>query len=271
MSEKSNFPLWQAAVLGFLVLVFLIVISTSGKLSCNENRVSPKTNNPADITWQNSFRENGVTVIPGSVQTNFGRFELRWVIGAGGRARLATLESPGVGEMPPVEKKIFIFPRDNGTTLLFQEWFPLLNEKRPSTLKMITSVPTGQLFSVLPGEMRPPVAAIGMTTQPIQWGKKYQRYGSQYLPGKLKTSFGWREIFWKKKTGRIPELITLETPSAGARPPLESRLYPWLDETGDTVIFQERSARFNQDSTPYLWPLAKVQTAELMLGFRDIY
>lgn len=252
MFGKSGKIIWLMGLLILLVLGF--------------STVSKKK-----ISWQEPYKKKDMTIITGSVQADFGKFELRWIIDADKKARLITLESPGAGELPPIEKKILLMVYKDGITHLFQEWYPLLNVKEPYTIRLITSVSTADLFSVLPASKLPPVSPVIKKTQHIIWGKVYSKNGIQYLQGMLKASFGTLNILWKKEAGRIPQLITMESPGAGELPPIESKLLPWMDETtGTALICQERQPQLNEEYTPYLWCLAKVKTSELLSGFNRL-
>ena len=101
-----------------------------------------------------------MTALPGWVRADFGRFEFRWLIAPDGNARLATLEPAGSGEIPPMEKELWPLVLDGGATALFQEWFPLLNVKAPTILRLIVVVSTKELFSVLPGTKVPPAVRL---------------------------------------------------------------------------------------------------------------
>jgi hypothetical protein len=253
-----------------LLMLFLILVLTVIALPC-QAKSGRILDDCSKISWQPAFRENGATVIPGSLQTGFGRFEFRWVVVPKGTAKLVTLESPGAGELPLREKKLFLWVRKDHETILFQEWLPLANGKEPRTIRPIAKVRTNELFSVLPKKQLPPASALSQRQSYITWGNEYSKNSVWYLPGSLKASFGTLNIYWRKESARIPELITLESPGAGELPLREISLYLWNDEqTNTSTIFQERQPLLNQDSTTYLWPLVTVKTDELMAGFRQL-
>ncbi len=260
-----------------LCLMSLFIIICSGCFPSGNHDDSkididkPRSEDSREISWQKSFKENGMTIIPGSVQIDSIRFEFRWMIAADEEAKLVTLESDGSAELPLLEKKILFLVLENGITLLFQEYFPLADRKEPYTIILIATVSTIELFSVLPDTKLPPSSPLIIKTSSIRWGEVFQKKNVQYLEGSLTASFGTLNIFWKKAAGRIPELITIESPGAGELPPVESRLIPWIDETSaTTVICQERYPQLNQEFISYLWCLASVKTDELMFGFKRL-
>mgnify|MGYP005840051399 CR=1 FL=1 len=223
------------------------------------------------ISWQSPFSRNGEIVIIGSIETTHGGFEFRWVLGSHGEARLVTLVAFGAGELPPREMKLFPLVRKGGTTLLFQEWFPLVGVEEPPTIRVVAEVPTAELFSVLPAGQQPPPAAISKRRQTIEWTAVQERDGRKYLPGRVKASFGTLEIIWKKEPDHMPELIMLETPGAGELTPTETRLYLWTEAAaGATVICREVHPRLDQEFVSHLQCLVTVRTTELISGFRSI-
>jgi hypothetical protein len=274
MPKKFLYFMFPLALFIALGMSFSTVFSKDENSSMDK-RIGPKSDNQGGVSWQKPIQQKGLTIIPGSAQASFGRLELRWIIGPGTKARLVTLESPGAGEMPPLEKKIFVLVRDDGTTLLFQEWIPLANQKKPVTIRDIVSVGTNELFSVLPGKGVPPEAPISKKIPSIHWGRQYQRNGVQYLPGELNTSwFGRQNIYWMKKSGRIPELYSPENQKQDSRneaAPGDSKLYLWLDEmNGATGLFLENGPETRNGNTSYLWPFAVVDTDQLISGFQEI-
>ncbi|MCL6589421.1 MAG: hypothetical protein K6U80_05640 [Firmicutes bacterium] len=280
MLKKPLCLMFPVALILAFGVSFSVVFSRQGN-SPQDNRISPKSDGQSErgILWQKPVREKGVTIIPGAALTDFGRLELRWIIGDR-ETRLVTLEAPGAGELPPLERPIFLLVRDNGVTLLFQEWVPLANENKPVTVRDLVSVDTNDLFSVLPGKRVPPEAQISRKIIPIKWGRMYQKNGVQYLPGKLGGPWpsGRRDIYWMKKPGRIAGLFSPEDRGNGVRnmaAPRDSnddaRLFLWLDGmNGATVLFLEDSLETNQGNISYLWPFAVVETTQLLSGFNEV-
>jgi hypothetical protein len=258
----------SGAVLTPLFLMFAFIFMM---FSCDAENGENWFGGISKISWHPAFQENGLTIIPGFLKTDFGGFEVSWVVGPNRTARLVTLESPGAGELPLRQKKLFLWFAERRATVLFQEWPPMVNVKEPVTIRPIVKVSTIDLFSVLPKAKLPPISKLNNEPQPITWDRSYGKKGVQYLPGSLQASFGRLNIYWKKEAGGIPELITLESPGAGELPPQEVRLYIRMDEkTGLSTIFQERQPLLNQGLTSYLWALATVRTGELMTGFRRV-
>jgi hypothetical protein len=254
-----------------LTPLFLMVAFIFMMFSCDAESGGDGSGGISKISWHPVFQENGLTIIPGFLKTDFGGFEVRWVVGPNRTARLVTLESPGTGELPLRQKKLFLWFAERRATVVFQEWPPMVNVKEPVIIRPIVKVSTADLFSVLPKMKLPPAAKVNKEPQPITWGRSYGKKGARYLPGLLQASFGRLNIYWKKEAGGIPELITLESPGAGELPPRQARLYIRMDEkTGLSIIFQERQPLRNQGLTSYLWPLATVRTGELMAGFRQV-
>lgn len=259
--------------LGFIVIVSLIIALVFLELRFERivRAEGGRLEATKKISWHPAFQENGATIIPGSVQVDFGRLEIRWIIPAKGIARLVTMEPSGSAELPPREKKLLLWAGKRGSIVLFQEWLPLLNVKELAVIRPVVTVSTTDLFSVLPKTKLPPVAKLDKTPQTIAWERSYVKGDTMYLPGSLRASFGRLNIYWRKRSAGIPELITVESSGSGELPPREVRLYIWADEKdGSSTIFQERQPLLNQGITSYLWPLATVRTDELMAGFRQM-
>jgi hypothetical protein len=255
----------------FLVFLYSSCFSNGCHEGAENNRDKSASATTAAITWEKSVSEKGRTIIPGSLQADFGRFEFRWIITAEGKTKLVFLEPVGSAELTPIEKNILLLADETGNTLLFQEWFPLSDSKEPASLNLIAAVSTKELFSVLTPEKQPPTAPIIKHTAHISWGDTYRNKGATYLRGTVPVSFGTLNILWKKKAQSIPLLITEETPAAGELPPSEAPLAFWTDKTaGISLICQERHPQLNQKFIRHLWPLAKVKTEELLEGLRRL-
>ncbi|NLG84160.1 MAG: hypothetical protein GX493_06055 [Firmicutes bacterium] len=224
------------------------------------------------IAWQKPFVVDGLTIIPGSVRSAHGTFAFRWVIDRDGGARLTTTVPFGAGELPPREIDLFPLIRKDGMTLLFQEWFPLVNVREPSTIRIVAKVATAELFSVLPTGQHLPAENISKKRQAIAWGTRQERDGIEYLPGRVETSLGSMEIVWKKEPGHLPELVLSEPPKAEGLPPGEVRLYPWMEGAIDTTfVFRKAPPRVDGASIMRLQYLVTVRTTELLAGFGWLY
>lgn len=256
----------------FSIIFFQISIFTVS--DSNDSKSSVKIGfkvSKSDISWHKSYQEKDKTIIPGSVKADFGKFEFRWIIYQDGIIKLVTLESAGSGELPPIEKKLLLLVLEEGNTILFQEWYPLVNVKEPYTIRPIAKVSTADLFSVLPKIKIPPTSPINQKVYTIKWGKIFLKNMNKYIQGVTKASFGTLNIYWKKEKDHNPELITLESSGAGELPPAEIKVLIWLDESkGKTIIFQERFPQLNQGGVPYLWFLTTVKTADLISGFKSL-
>jgi hypothetical protein len=234
------------------------------------NNINTQPSNTVPIFWQAPYNERGATVIPGSLEASFGRFEFRWVIDAEQKVKLINLEPAGSAEVPMREKKILFLLANDGTTRMFQEWFPLTGGQEPYAIRSIAVVSTKDLFSPVSDKV-PPIAPPPAEVKPINWENPYQRNNAQYIQASLHLSFGAFNIYWRSKPGQVPELITLEAPGAGELPPVEQRLSPWFDEAaGITYICQERFPMLHQGFVPYLQCLAKVKTDELLAGLKRL-
>lgn len=252
-----------------IMFLFILVVGlTFGGFHCNaDNSAKPNGN----IIWQPGFEQNGNRVIPGLIKTAYTTIQIKWLIDSRGNAKLVVLNAFGAGELPPMEQRLLPMVFGSGeTTLLFQEWFPLMNVKEPSTVRIMAAVPTVNLFSVLNASKPPSISLRGQKSQTISWGKSSIKNGITYLPGSIKASFGTLNIAWKKVGKRNAELISFETPSAGELPPLESKLYLWKESSSKTVLCQERQPQLNQGYVSYLYPLVKVKTSKLMAGFKNL-
>lgn len=231
------------------------------------NSAEPK----GTVLWQPAFEQNGNRIIPGLIKTNSGAIQIKWVIDIHGNAKLVTLIALGAGELPPREQRLLPMVLENEeTTLLFQEWFPAMNVKEPSQIRIIAAVPTTDLFLVLNTAKPPSVSLKGQKPQTINWENSSVKNGITYLPGNIKAPFGTLNIAWKKEEGRIAELISFKAPGAGELPPVESKLYLWKDSSKTTVICRERRPQLNQSYVSYLYPLVKVKSSKLMDGFKRL-
>jgi hypothetical protein len=222
---------------------------------------------PRTVTWEQPFSEPGRTVLPGWVRADFGRFEFRWKIGPEAKARLTTLEPAGSGELPPLEKELWPLVLDGGSTALFLEWLPLLGVKAPTTLRLVVVVPTGELFSVLPGTELPPAAGLRGKPATLRWAEAVGENAVRYVQATCTGGSGRLELYWRREAGRPPALAgrAAEAASAG-----EIRLVPWMDEaSGLAVLF--RQVQPLEGSPPHLLALALVRTEELLQGFRQLF
>jgi hypothetical protein len=234
------------------------------------SRIAPGLQSTNTNISQKPVKNKQTTIYSGSAKASFGTFNYRWIIDPKGTTQLSTLESSGSGELPAREKKIFIQIRNHGTTKLYQEWFPLLNEKKPVTLKHIVDVQTAELFSAftdvkLPNE--PVESASDQKNQSIIWGKTYKQNNIQYLPASIATSSGKLNIFLEKKANKTPELFAVENSQRGKT---SSKLYLWINESNNTtVLFLEKQLQSKNGNIPYLSHAATVKTDELIAGFNS--
>jgi len=167
-------------------------------MSCfNNERVDMKSNDmklAADdkikISWKQPVKEKDETVIQGFIKSGFGNFEFMWVINPDGMSKLVTRKFSGSAELPLKEKKILPLVLPDGNTILFQEWPPLLNEKKPYSIRAITRVSTSDLFSVISGVKLPPSCIISKIPEHIKWGKVFNKNGRKYLFGSIEASSG---------------------------------------------------------------------------------
>jgi len=254
---------------------FFIFLSTAcfnnERVDTKSNDIKPAAGDKMKISWQQPVKVKDETVIQGFVKSGFGNFEFMWVINPEGMSKLVTRKFSGSAELPLKEKKILPLVLPDGSTILFQEWPPLLNEKRPYSMRVIATVPTSELFSVLPGVKLPPSCIISKIPEQIKWDKVFDKNGIKYLQGNTKGSSGPVNLLFEKKGSGNPELVLVESQGNGELSSKESKLLPWMDETtGLTYICQERFLHLNQGNSPYLWCLATVKTVELLSGYNLI-
>jgi hypothetical protein len=250
------------------LIAFWVGFTATGLASGPALPTPPKEEKTAMISWQTAYGARESRIIPGTVQAVNGSFPIRWIVG-NGNPRLVTLESPGAGELPPVERRLMFLCEANGRTLLLKEWFPLLNVKQPVTIRVMATVPTAELFQVLLNTKVPPVSPLEPVVQPLIWEQAYERNSISYLPGWTNTPLGRLNLVWRKTSGRLPELIMLESLGAGELPPVETSLYIWGDpDRNITVICREHHPRLNENYPSCLWRLATVSTTELMKGYQ---
>ncbi|HEX2952706.1 MAG TPA: hypothetical protein VHR47_01830 [Bacillota bacterium] len=221
------------------------------------------------LLWQKPVQKADMTVINGSTQADFGSFQIYWALAPKKAARLMTLESSGSGELPPRPKPVLLWVRSDGTTLLFKEWLPLLNEIGPTSLRSITCVSTKTLFSVIPDDQSPAVSPLSKKTASIRWKKFIQKDGAKYLPGSLKTTAGRFDLSWKKVSGHMPEFIAITASSNGGPESDESALYLWMDPNQNlAAIFQDKI--LDPSGVAFLQPIAVVSRSKLLAAFRKI-
>jgi hypothetical protein len=283
MFSKYHFTL-------FVFALFMLSVSCSSNSSLNKSdntepkksnenpkvegsRIAPGLENANKITWEKPRKEKESASFSGSAKASFGTFNFKWNVDPKGTTQLTTLESSGSGELPPKEKKIFLQIRDNGTTRLYQEWYPLVNVKKPVILKYIVDVPTVELFSLLP-EVKLPAGIVESASdqkiQPIKWGKTFKQNNIQYLPCNALLS-GKLNIFWEKKANQFPELIAVENYKQGMMTP-KSKLYLLIDDSNNTtILLLEKQFQSSQGNIPYLFPVTTVKTDELISGFNSAF
>lgn len=223
------------------------------------------------ISWNEPIKDKDKTIIHGYARTDSGLFEFMWIIKSEKESKLVAMKAPGSAELPLKEKKVMPMVLSDGVTLLFQEWPPLLNEKKPLRIRLIASVSTAELFSVLPDKIIPQSCIVPKAPEQIKWGTVFNKKGIKYIQGTTRASFGSLNLLWKKDGAKNPELIVEERPGAGELPAVERKLLPWIDETGGfTFICQERLPQLNQGSSPYLWCLTAVKTEEILSAYELI-
>ncbi|MFH0976703.1 MAG: hypothetical protein V1874_13045 [Spirochaetota bacterium] len=237
------------------------------------NRIAPglKDNNKIKQTESDSDKKKETSNLTGSIKTSFGTFNYKWNIDTKGIAHLTSLESAGSGELPAKEKKIFIKFINDRTTELYQEWFPLLNEKKPVTLKYTAEVPSSKLFSAFP-DVNLQTESIESNSdqiiQPVSWGKIYQHNNTLYLPSNIKTSTGMLNIAWEKKTNKFPELIAFDK---NKKEKNTLKIFILNNEKNNTsMLFIEKMLQSKNGTIPYLSYLITVKTDELITGFKSI-
>jgi hypothetical protein len=187
------------------------------------------------VNWQGPVQGNNATVIPGVVRAPFGAFELRWMVEPAGKARLAYLDPAGSAELPLMEKSILILNNRDGTTALFQEWFPLLNDKKPSRLNEIAVVSTSSLFSVVAGSESPPAFSLGGSTRSIRWGQPSTVDGVKYRKGLAKAATGTIALAWRTASSGGAELYLMSDSRADAGKGDATRLYLWIHDEAQTA------------------------------------
>lgn len=253
------------------LLFLVLLLSLTGFISHRKTPFFFQRFEAKTVSWQTPIQKEGVLVIPGSIQADFGSFDLQWHISNHHYPKLITFTPSGSSALPSWEKPILIWPRQNGTTHLFMQRIPLLNEEKPYTLQRITTVPTEELFSVIPERQLPPFSLKNLKTTPLHWGKMYMKNNAQYLPGTLAIPSSPFSIAWRKKPRHTAELVALQTPEAGETDGVDVHLYLWMDPKKDlTLIFQERYPLLHPNSTTYLWPIAVVSQSKLMNGFKQV-
>jgi hypothetical protein len=247
----------------FLAIAVILGFSVALK-AADLNNIKPFDGQVRKILWEKPFTKKGLTIIAGSANAEFGKFNFKCVIDDEGKAKLITEESAGSGELPARERKLFLLVYNNKKTILFHEWFSLLNQKKPAFIRPIVMVSTDEFFSVLPKSKLPPVFDVNQKIQSIVWNGAYSTNNIQYLPSTLSTSSGKINICWTKKGDQLPELIQKDDSS-------ENKIYLLMDgDAKTTFLFQEDSLRLKEGEVPYLKLISKVSTTNLLSGFDEL-
>jgi hypothetical protein len=278
MPIKYNFVL---SLIVFIAFLFLYSFSSSmgkdpGVTNINEDnksskiegsRIAPGLNSTDKVIWQKPIKKNQTTIYSGSVKASFGTFNFNWNVNTNSKTELTTLESSGSSELSPKEKKIFIIIHGNNITKLYQEWYPLLNEKKPITLKYIVDVETNELFSAFPDiklPNEPSDSSQNKNVQPIRWSKIYTQDNVHYLSGIITGLYGKASVVWEKKFNKSPELIAFNKDRT------KSKLYILINENNNTSeLFMEKNFNLTQGTISYLSYFIKVKTDDLMAGFKS--
>lgn len=93
------------------------------------------------IQWNNAYKEDGFTFIPGTVKAPFGTFILIVKTSPGVSPQLVTMIPTGSAEIKPLEDKLFLIPNaGEETTTILKERIPLLNSSDPPMLQVIAVV-----------------------------------------------------------------------------------------------------------------------------------
>lgn len=205
------------------------------------------------IDWGNEIKENNRKVIIGRVSESFGSFEFRWIV-EGERIRLIYLEPVGSGILPPVERELYIMNLKEGVSLIFQKWIPLVNQSEPESLRLITTVKTEELFSVLPikreiKSIKPPEGIAK-----LKWENKIiKKDREKVLTGNLLSNKKRFKIIIKK----LDKQIVLNLFDEKKR---DINIIPWFYE--DIVYICE----VNDNN---VIPITKIKRKELQEGFKN--
>jgi hypothetical protein len=255
----------------------VIIIFCMTDLSCFKNADADSKNirtsavKTKSISWHRPVKEKNRTVIPGSVMTDSGILEFRWVLDRKGMPALSTLKLPSSTELSPEESRILPLFLSDGSAILFLERHPLLDRPGPSLIVNTVIVTAEDLLSVLSGDRRvqsyPPLGNAEIVT----WGKVFVKNDVFYLQGNTKNSSGSVNLHWKKKNAENAELVLVERPGAGELPPVEIMLYIWINEkTGTAVICRENFPLIGRGTISSLAVMAVVKLNDLINGFMTI-
>lgn len=100
------------------------------------------------VKWSKTFLKNEIKYLQGAVKASFGTLNIYWKKGKEHPLELITLESPGAGELPLMEMKLFPWMDESkGITIIFQERMPQLNQGNISYLWPLTAVKTSDFIS----------------------------------------------------------------------------------------------------------------------------
>jgi hypothetical protein len=220
------------------------------------------------IAWEPVRQEKETTEISGSVRADFGTFELWWVIEKQGSARLVTREPSGSAELPLMEKQLWPLVFEGGLTAIFQEWYPLVNVKAPTTVRLIVTVPSKELFSAFSDGLVPPEERLPKKLLALRWDGATDDDGVRRVRGVIWENTKGFALLWERRVGRQPALVGEAASRTGKGEPLASRLIPWVDEhAGNTMILEAVASPEGGGTLPHLIPLFVVNTKDLMRGF----
>lgn len=238
------------------------------KLKIEGSRIAPGLQPASNNTIQKPVKKEQKIIYSGSVKAGFGTFNYRWIVKPDGTTELTTLESAGSGDLPAKEKKLFIRINKDGTTKIYQEWFPLLNEKKPLALKYIVDVKTTELFSAFSNMKLPndPSGSLSQKVQSIKWNKIFIKNNIKYLPGNINNITDYINIAWKKNNNHSPELI------AFVKDGTNLKIYILINDLNNTSkLFMEKYFKSDHGRIPYLSYIATVSNNDLMKGFKSAF
>lgn len=108
--------------------------------------VDLKNQKPQTIYWEKPSIKNKITYLPGIIKASLGTLNIAWKKEEKRNAELISFETPGAGELPLLESKLYLWKDSSNTTVIFQERHPQLNQGYVSYLYPLVKVKTSKLM-----------------------------------------------------------------------------------------------------------------------------
>lgn len=101
------------------------------------------------VRWGKVQRKGESRYTAARIRSGSGSFEILWKTVKGGNPELVTRQSPGSGELPQRDEKLYIVNQSENTAVIYQERSPLFNRKGTSYLSAVAVVKKDKLMAGL--------------------------------------------------------------------------------------------------------------------------